>query len=85
VFITPESAVTKIFTGFMNRLQKIYRLNRIIFDEYHTTLDGSPSFRLKLRELGKLVLRGMQIVYLIIILPPREKEEFYRLAHIQKE
>jgi hypothetical protein len=85
VFITPELAVTKIFVGFINRLQEIHRLDRIIFDEYYITLDGSPSFQLKLRELGKLILREMQIIYLIVILLPKEKEKFYRLVYIQKE
>src|SRR6187402_3553284 len=85
VFVTPESAVTKTFAGFMNRLQEMHRLDRIVWDESHTVLDGSPSFRRKLRELGKLALRGVQVVYLTATLPPRDEEEFYRLTHIRKD
>jgi superfamily II DNA helicase RecQ len=85
VFVTPESAVTKTFAGFMNRLQEMYRLDRIVFDECHTALDGSPSFRRQLQDLGKLALRGVQMVYLTATLPPREEDEFYRLAHIQPD
>ena len=85
VFVTLESAVTKTFAGFINRLQEMYRLDRIVWDESHTVADRSPSLRPKLRELGKLVLQGVQMVYLTAILPPRDKEEFYYLTYIRKD
>lgn len=85
VFVTPESAVTKTFAGFMNRLQEMHRMDRIVFDECHTVLDGSAGFRPKLRELGKLALRGVQMVYLTATLPPREEDEFYRLIYTRAE
>ena len=39
LFVTPELAVTKTFAGFMNRLQEIRRLDRVVLDESHTVAD----------------------------------------------
>lgn len=52
-------------------------------DECHTVLDGTKDFRPKLRELGKLALRGVQMVYLTATLPPREEAEFFELMSIE--
>jgi superfamily II DNA helicase RecQ len=82
VFVTPESAVSKTFAGFINRLQELRQLDRIVVDECHTILDGSPGFRPKLRQLGQLAMYGAQMVYLTATLPPRDEDEFRRLMHI---
>jgi superfamily II DNA helicase RecQ len=83
VFVTPESAMTKGFAGFIIRLQEMHQLDRIVVDECHTILDGTPKFRPKLRQLGELGLKGVQMVYLTATLPPRDEEEFYRLTHFK--
>lgn len=83
VFVTPESAMTKGFARFINRLREMHQLDRIVVDEAHTILDGSPQFRPKLRQLGELALAGVQMVYLTATLPPREEEEFSQLTNMQ--
>ena len=85
IFVTPESAVSKTFAGFINRLQELHQLDRIVIDECHTILDGSASFRPKLRQLGELVRTGVQMVYLTATLPPRNEEEFCRLMYIPRQ
>ena len=85
IFVTPESAFSKTFAGFMNRLLDMHQVDRIVIDECYTILDGSPSFRPKLRQLGELVLTGAQMVYLTATLPPRDEEEFCRVMHIDRQ
>lgn len=85
VFVTPESAMAKGFADFITRKQEMHQLDRIVFDECHTILDGTPQFRHKLRQLGELTLRGTQVVYLTATLPPRDEDEFYQLTHIPRE
>ncbi|KAH7418917.1 P-loop containing nucleoside triphosphate hydrolase protein, partial [Cadophora sp. MPI-SDFR-AT-0126] len=64
VIVTPESAVSKTFGTFLDRLQGLHQLDRFVFDECHTVLDSTPEFRPKMRRLGELVERGVQMVYL---------------------
>jgi len=85
VFVTPESAVSKTFAGFINQLQEMQQLDRIVVDECHTVLDSSSQFRPKLKQLGELSLIGVQMVYLTATLPPRDEEEFFQLMHIPRE
>jgi superfamily II DNA helicase RecQ len=84
ILVTPESAMSKTFSGFINRLQEMHQLDRIVIDEWHTMLDSSPSFRPKLRTLGELALLGVQMVYLTATLPPRDEGEIFRLMHIDR-
>jgi len=52
VLVTPESAVTKTFDTYINRLRSTYQLDRVVIDECHVVLDSGPDFRPKLRALG---------------------------------
>ncbi|KAL6359919.1 hypothetical protein LRP88_07347 [Fusarium phalaenopsidis] len=81
IFVTPESAMTKRFQAYLDGLQALARLDRIVIDECHTILEGSPRFRPKLRQLGLLALRGVQIVYLTATLPIAEEREFLGLVY----
>jgi superfamily II DNA helicase RecQ len=45
VFVTPESAVTKGFQTFVNRLLGRQQLDRVVVDECHTVLDSGQDFR----------------------------------------
>jgi superfamily II DNA helicase RecQ len=45
VIVTPESAVSKAFSTFLNELQGRRELVRIVFDECHTVMDSTPNFR----------------------------------------
>ena len=44
VLVTPESAVTKTFSTYINWLQSTYRLDRVFIDECHVILDSGPDF-----------------------------------------
>ena len=67
VFVTPETLFTKHFQGYLDALQSQAQLDRIVIDECHTILEGNLAFRPKLRELGRLAQRGIQMVYLSLI------------------
>src|SRR6266536_867970 len=83
VIVTPESAVSKTFGTFLDRLQGLYQLDRFVFDECHTVLDSTPEFRLKMRQLGELVERGVQMVYLTATLPLHAEPEFMNIMKIR--
>lgn len=85
VIVTPESAVSKTFGTFLDRLQGLHQLDRIVFDECHTPLDSTAEFRPKMRRLGELVERGVQMVYLTATLPPHTEPEFMNIMKIRTE
>ncbi|KAK4441880.1 hypothetical protein QBC34DRAFT_457824 [Podospora aff. communis PSN243] len=79
VFVTPESAVTKGFHSFVNRLQGRGQLDQVVMDKCHTVLDSDDGFRSALGELGA-VLRGFGVptVFLTATLGPGDVEGFCR-------
>jgi RecQ family ATP-dependent DNA helicase len=82
VIVTPEAAVRETFSTFLNRLQGMYQLDRIVVDECHTVLDSTPRFRPRLRELGGLAKRRVQMVYLTATLPPSDVAEFIEIMKV---
>jgi hypothetical protein len=56
---TPESAVSKTFGTFLDRLQGFHQLDRFVLDECHAPLDSTPEFQPKMRQLGELMERGV--------------------------
>ncbi|KAJ4179063.1 hypothetical protein NW767_014701, partial [Fusarium falciforme] len=54
VFATPEAAMTKRFQSYLDGLQSLARLDRIVVRECHSNLEGTLKFRLKMRELAPL-------------------------------
>jgi RecQ family ATP-dependent DNA helicase len=85
VFVTPESALTKRFLDYVEALRVTARLDRVVLDECHTVLEGTPAFRPRLRELGRLTLVGVQMVYLTATLPPRREAELFELTNSRPE
>ena len=53
-----------------------------MFDEYHTPLDSTPEFRPEMQQLGELMERGVQMVYLTVTLPPHTEPEFMNIMRI---
>ncbi|GJN76018.1 hypothetical protein PLICBS_010129 [Purpureocillium lilacinum] len=81
VFVTPESAMTKEFGDFVNRLQCRQVLDRVVVDECHVLLDATPKFRPKYMELGRRISEwGVQMVFLTATLPPADEAGFCRIA-----
>ncbi|KAJ6439195.1 hypothetical protein O9K51_08607 [Purpureocillium lavendulum] len=86
IFVTPESAVTKGFRDFVNRLQSRDVLDRVVVDECHVLLDASADFRPKTLELGAMIREwGVQRVFLTATLPPADEAECFRIACILSE
>ena len=85
VIVTPESAVSKTFGTFLDRLQGLHLLERFVFDECHTPLDSTAEFRPKMRQLGELIERGVQMVYLTATLPPHTEPEFMNIMRIKAD
>ncbi|KAM4065788.1 DEAD/DEAH box helicase [Hirsutella rhossiliensis] len=83
VFVTPESAVTKGFHDFVNRLLARQALDRVVVDECHVLLDGDAMFRPQLLALGATMQQwGVQTVFLTATLPPADEAAFYRAASL---
>ncbi|KAF8847136.1 hypothetical protein BDZ45DRAFT_607871, partial [Acephala macrosclerotiorum] len=85
IIVTLESTINKTFETFLNRLQELYQLDRFVFDEYHTILNNTTEFRLKMRQLNELIKRKMQIIYLTTILPLYIEPEFINIIKIRVE
>ena len=85
VIVTPESAVSKTFGSFLDRKEGLCELDRIVFDEAHCVLDSTDEFRPRMRWLGNLVERGVQMVYLTATLPPHMEAEFMDIMKIRAE
>ena len=85
VIVTPESAVSKTFSTFLNELQGRRELVRIVFDECHTVMDSTPDFRPQMQQLGALSTREVQMVFLTATLPPHTEPEFMQIMKIKPD
>jgi superfamily II DNA helicase RecQ len=56
-----------------------------VFDKYYTPLDSTAEFRPKMWQLGELIERGVQIVYLTATLPLHIKLEFINIIRIKAD
>jgi superfamily II DNA helicase RecQ len=54
-----------------------------VLDECHMLLDSTAEFQPKIRQLGELVEREVQIVYLTATLPPHAEPEFMNIMRIK--
>ncbi|KAK1514262.1 hypothetical protein CABS01_16742 [Colletotrichum abscissum] len=65
IFVTPESVISKGFQDFVAGLGSRQALDRVVVDECHVILEGTRSFRPKLREVGAAIREfGVQVVCL---------------------
>nr|GEZ17793.1 RecQ helicase L2 [Tanacetum cinerariifolium] len=85
VMVTPESAVSKEFMTFLNRLRATRQLDRIVVDECHIVLNRRYDFRKEMQKLGKLVVAETQMVMLTATLPPSEEDELFRRMYVERE
>ena len=60
-------------------------LEQFVFDECYTLLDNTAEFWPKMQQLGKLVERGVQMVYLTATLPPHAEPEFMNIMRIKAD
>jgi superfamily II DNA helicase RecQ len=69
----------------LDRLQGLHLLERFVFDKCYTPLDSTAEFRPKMQQLGELVERGVQMVYLTATLPPHAEPEFMNIMRIKAD
>ncbi|KJZ69622.1 hypothetical protein HIM_10985 [Hirsutella minnesotensis 3608] len=53
VFVTPESAVSKGFRTFVERMHGQHKMDRVVVDECHTILQHTKVFRWQMGKLGR--------------------------------
>jgi hypothetical protein len=85
VMVTPESAVSKEFMTFLNRLRATRQLDRIVIDECHIVLSQRYDFRKEMQKLGKLVVAETQMVMLTATLPPSKEDELFRRMYVSRD
>jgi superfamily II DNA helicase RecQ len=84
VFVQPESAVGARFNQYLNRLEGLGQLDRIVIDECHTVLQSRPDFRPKMREAGAVLKgRGKQMIFLTATLAPASEAEFFEIMRME--
>ena len=85
VFVQPESAVGTKFGQYLNRLEGLGQLDRIVIDECHTVLQSRPDFRPKMREAGAVLKeRGKQMIFLTATLSPANEGEFFDIMQMPR-
>ncbi|KFZ23111.1 hypothetical protein V502_02410, partial [Pseudogymnoascus sp. VKM F-4520 (FW-2644)] len=85
VIVTPESAVSKAFSTFLNDVQGRWELVCIVFDECHTVIDSTPDFQPQMQQLGALSTQEVQMVFLTATLPKHTEPEFMQIMKIKLE
>ncbi|KAH7383388.1 P-loop containing nucleoside triphosphate hydrolase protein [Cadophora sp. MPI-SDFR-AT-0126] len=86
VFVQPESAVGTRFSQYLNRLEGLGQLDRIIIDECHTVLQSRPDFRPKMKDAGAVLKeRGKPMIFLTAILSPASEAEFFDIMQIPQQ
>ncbi len=85
VFVTPESTVSKGFRTFVERMHSQHKMDRVVVDECHTTLQHTKKFRPQMGLLGQTLRDfAVPVVCLTATLKPKqeaaliEKLEFVR-------
>ena len=85
VLVIPESAVTKNFYIFINRLKQTRQLDRIVIDECYVILNNQQNFRPELYQLRQLNYIQIQIVLLTAILFFILKERLFQQMEYQAD
>ncbi|KAI8682258.1 hypothetical protein NCS56_00348100 [Fusarium sp. Ph1] len=79
VFVTPESAVSKGFRTFVERMHGQQKLDRVVVDECHTVLGYSKTFRPQMGRLGETLQDfGVPVVCLTATLKPTQERAFFK-------
>lgn len=86
VFVTPESAVSKGFRMFVERMHGQQKLDRVVVDECHTAMRYSKIFRPQIGRLGETLQDfGVPVVCLTATLKPAREMAFFRQMRFTPE
>jgi superfamily II DNA helicase RecQ len=86
VFVTPESAVTKGFRSFVERMHGQEKLDRVMVDECHTALEWTKTFRPRIGQLGSALQEfGLQVICLTATLKRTEERLLYAQLGFEAE
>ena len=78
VFTTPESLRNTQFWTFLLKLRTIGRLDRIVVDECHLSIQNTISYRPIIGEIGRLTQLGVRLLFLTATMPPEDEPRFWR-------
>ena len=84
VLVTPESAVTKAFSRFINQKKMMRQLDRIVIDECHVVLESTDKWRPQMKQLVEMGEKGTQVVYLTATLPPADEGRFLQVMGMKR-
>jgi superfamily II DNA helicase RecQ len=85
VLVTPESAITKQFREYINKLSARELLDRVFFDECHVVLDSTATFRPALQDLGDVLASiGVQLICLTGTLSPYDEGQFLSIMKLSR-
>ncbi|PVH91867.1 hypothetical protein DM02DRAFT_734000 [Periconia macrospinosa] len=85
VLVTPESAVTKGFSRFLDEKRMLHQLDRIVIDECHVLLESTKDWRPDVLKMTEMTEKGTQVVYLTATLPPTLQPAFFQTAGLDAE
>jgi superfamily II DNA helicase RecQ len=86
VFVTSESAVSKGFRMFVERMHGQQKLDRVVVDECHTAMRYSKTFRPQIGRLGETLQDfGVPVVCLTATLKPAREMAFFRQMRFTPE
>lgn len=80
VLVTPESAVTKAFSRFIDEKRMLQQLDRIVIDECHVLLESNATWRPDVLKLIEMTEKGTQVIYLTATLPLTLQPAFLQTA-----
>ncbi|OBS16245.1 hypothetical protein FPOA_13049 [Fusarium poae] len=86
VFVTPESAVSKGFRTFVERMHGQQKLDRVVVDECHTVLQCSKGFRPMMMRIGETLQDfGVPVICLTATLKPKDEMALFRVMRFVPE
>ncbi|MDN6160180.1 MAG: DEAD/DEAH box helicase, partial [Staphylococcus equorum] len=84
ILVTPETALSRRFLSFLERLQLKRLLDRVVFDECHVLVNRQDGFRPVLDKLHRLMRFATQFIFLSATLPPKLEAPMYQLMGIEE-
>ena len=82
ILLTPEAFLLPPFQEFLNSLRTQERIDRIVYDECHTPLHATSSFRSQLFNIWRIGQASIQLVLLTATFPPSRADDLWQRLQI---